>query len=273
MAAEKQVSDGQRALRMIMAVVLVLLLAGGLAWWGSGHEQVAQPKPGAQLERVVNSLGMEFVKLPGGIFVMGDAAAGIGPQREVRVASFYISTREVTQAQWLALTGFNSSEFQDPRRPVEQVSWLDIQGFLEELNRVEGTNRYRLPSEAEWEYAARANGSDRLFFGNDHGMLGRFGWAGPGNGTHPVGGKAPSPWGLFDIYGNVWEWVQDCWHPDYSNAPLDARVWSGGECSHHVVRGGGWDTPPEQMGSARRGSYQADDSDSNTGFRVVMSGP
>jgi formylglycine-generating enzyme required for sulfatase activity len=272
MQVEKQVSEGRRALRLIVAVVVVLLLAGVLAWWGSSREQVVNSNPEVQLERVVNGLGMEFVKLPAGSFVMGDEAAGIGPQREVRVASFFISTHEVTQAQWQALMGFNPSEYQDPRRPVERVSWLDVQGFLEELNRAEGTNRYRLPSEAEWEYAARANSSDRFFFGNDHGLLRRFGWVGPGNGTRPVGGKAPSPWGLFDIYGNVWEWVQDCWRADYSGAPGDGRVWSGGECSHHVVRGGGWDTPPEQMGSARRGSYQSDDNDVNTGFRIVLSG-
>lgn len=272
MQVNRQVSEGQRALRMVVAVALVLLLAGALAWWGGSREQLVKPKSAEQLERVVNGLGMEFVKVPAGTFVMGDAAAGIGPPREVRVAPFFISTHEVTQAQWQALTGFNPSGHPDPRRPVERVSWLDIQGFLEELNRAEGTNRYRLPSEAEWEYAARAGSSDRFFFGSEPALLSRFGWAGPGNGTRPVGGKGANPWGLFDIYGNVWEWVQDCWHPDYSGAPGDSRVWGGGECSHHVVRGGGWDTPAQQLGAAWRGSYQSDDSDVNTGFRVVLGG-
>lgn len=272
MQVDKQVSEGQRLLRLITAVALVLLLAGALAWWGSSREQLVKPDKKEQLERVVNGLGMEFVRLPAGSFVMGDAAAGVGPQREVRVASFFISTHEVTQAQWLALMGTNPSAYQDPRRPVERVSWLATQQFLEELNRAEGTNRYRLPSEAEWEYAARAGSSGRFFFGDESGLLSRFGWVGPGNGTRPVGGKAASPWGLFDIYGNVWEWVQDCWHPDYSGAPGDSRVWSGGQCSHHVLRGGGWDTPAEQLGAARRGSYQTDDNDVNTGFRVVLSG-
>ncbi len=270
---QKQASEGQRALWMMMAVTLVLLLAGALAWWGSGREQQVNPKAAETLERAVNSLGMEFVKLPAGRFVMGDAAAGVGPQREVRVGSFFISTHEVTQAQWLVLMGANPSEYQDPRRPVERVSWLDTQGFLEELNRAEGTNRYRLPSEAEWEYAARANSSGRFFFGDEDDLLSRFGWAGAGVSTRPVGAKLPNPWGLFDIYGNVWEWVQDCWHPDFSGAPSDARVWAGGECGYRVLRGGGWDTPSAQMRSALRGSYPANDNDVNTGFRVVLSGP
>lgn len=271
MQVERELSEGQRTLRMLLGVALVLLLAGVLAWWGSQRAKEVQPEQKGQLERLVNSLGMEFVKLPEGSFVMGDAAAGIGPQRQVRVGAFYITTHEVTQAQWQALMGFNPSAYQDPRRPVERISWLDTQGFLEELNRAEGTNRYRLPSEAEWEYAARAGSAERFFFGGEAGLLGRAAWIGPGNGTRPVGGKAPNPWGLFDVYGNVWEWVQDCWHPDYNGAPGDSRVWSGGECSHRVVRGGGWDTPAEQAGSAVRGSYRADDSDANTGFRVVMS--
>lgn len=269
---DSQISEAQRALRMMVAVALVLLLAGALAWWGSSRGELAKPDAAEPLERLVNGLGMEFVRVPAGSFVMGDAAAGIGPEREVRLTAYLISTREVTQTQWLAVMGSNPSQFQDPRRPVESVSWLEVQAFLEALNRAEGTNRYRLPSEAEWEYAARANSSGRFFFGDEPGLLSRFGWVGPGNGTRPVAGKAPNAWGLFDLYGNVWEWVQDCWHPDYNGAPADGRVWGGGQCSHHVLRGGGWDTPAEQIGSALRGSYQTDDNDVNTGFRVVLNG-
>lgn len=269
---ENRVSEGQRVVRMVVAVALVLLLAGALAWWGGAREPQDASASAAPLERVVNGLGMEFVRLPPGSFVMGDEAAGFGPEREVRLASYYISTHEVTQAQWLAVMGGNPSQFQDPRRPVESVSWLEVQAFLEALNLAEGTNRYRLPSEAEWEYAARANSRDRFFFGDDVTQLSRFGWVGPANASRPVGGKRPNPWGVFDLYGNVWEWVQDCWHPDYSGAPADGRVWGGGECSHHVVRGGGWDTPAEQLRSALRGSYRTDDKDVNTGFRVVLGG-
>ena len=269
---DNQLSERQRVLRMLVAIAMVIGLAGGMAWWGSSREPATASAAAEPQERLVNSLGMEFVRIPAGSFVMGDEAAGIGPQREVRLATYFISTREVTQAQWSALMGDNPSQFQDPRRPLESVSWLDVQAFLERLNSAEGTNRYRLPSEAEWEYAARANSRSRFFFGDDVAALGRFGWVGPGNGSRPVAGKSPNEWGLFDVYGNVWEWVQDCWHPDYSGAPLDGRVWGGGECGHHVVRGGGWDTPAEQIGSAWRGSYQTDDNDVNTGFRVVLGG-
>lgn len=270
MQVDKQLSEGQRVLRMMTGVVLVLILAGALAWWGGGRAKQEQAGGDAPMERLVNSLGMEFVKIPGGTFIMGDDAAGFGPQREVRVAPFYISVHEVTQAQWQALMGFNPSVYQDPRRPVEMVSWLDTQAFLEQLNLAEGTNRYRLPSEAEWEYAARAGSSSRFFFGDDAGALSRFAWVGIGNGTRPTGLRGASPWGLHDVYGNVWEWVQECWHPDYSGARGDSRVRGGGDCSNHVVRGAAWDSPPELAGSARRGSYKSDDSDANTGFRVVL---
>lgn len=261
-----------RAIKLVLSVVVVLAVAGGLATLG--YQQVAKRQQLLegldQLEMVGNSLGMTLVKVPAGRFTMGNEE--YGPPREVQVAPFFIGTHEVTQAQWQAVMGYNPSQFQDPRRPVENVTWLEVQSFLEELNRREGTNKYRLPSEAEWEYAARAGSQSRFFFGEDPGQLRRYAWFGADGrtGTVPVGGRLPNPWGLFDVYGNVWEWVQDCWHDDYRGAPPDSRVWGGGDCSQRVVRGGGWANRAEYLGSAVRGTYQAGFEDPSNGFRIIM---
>ncbi len=264
--------DEQRTVIVLLVVVsAVLVLAGlitALGLWRQGAEQ--EVVVGQGLESVTNSIGMQLVGIPAGKFVMGEDALGRGPMREVQVAPFYMGAYEVTQAQWQAVMGFNPSEYQDPRRPVEQVTWLEVQTFLEELNRLEGTNKYRLPSEAEWEYAARAGSQGRYFFGVETGWLSRYAWFGATNGSRPVGSKRPNPWGLYDVYGNVWEWVQECWHDDYTGAPDDSRVWGGGDCSQRTLRGGGWSNGADYLGSTVRGSYRPRFEDVNNGFRVVM---
>ena len=264
--------DEQRTvIILLMAVLAVLVLAGLIAALGLWRQGVEQGLVAEQsLESVTNSIGMQLVHIPAGKFVMGEDAPGRGPVREVQVAPFYMGVYEVTQAQWQAVMGFNPSEYQDPRRPVEQVTWLQVQAFLEELNRLEGTNKYRLPSEAEWEYAARAGSQGRYFFGAEAGWLGRYALFGVTNGTRPVGSKYPNPWGLYDVYGNVWEWVQECWHDDYTGAPDDSRVWGGGDCSQRTLRGGGWSNRANYMESTARGSYSPTSEDVNNGFRVAM---
>ncbi len=254
-----------------LAIIAVALLLAYLVPAPQREPERAESAAPAPLERFTNSLGMTLVRLPAGSFVMGDESLGYGPERQVRVGSFFIATHEVTQAQWQAVMGYNPSAFPGPNRPVEQVSWDEVQAFLEQLNLIEGTNRYRLPSEAEWEYAARAGTSTPYFFGSDAGPLRRFAWFGAsGNrGTRAAGTLQPNPWGLFDIYGNVWEWVQDCWHDDYRGAPPDARVWGSLDCGYRVVRGGGWNNRAEQLGSAVRGSYDARFGDVSSGFRVA----
>lgn len=267
-------SEGQRAITLVVGVALVLVLAGGLAMIGyqrvAERQQVFEQQQG--LEVISNSIGMRLVKLPAGRFVMGDDQPGRGPTREVKVSPIFISTHEVTQAQWQAVMGFNTSEYQDPRRPVENITWLETQAFLEELNRREGTNKYRLPSEAEWEYAARAGSEGQYFFGDDVSQLRRYAWfdAASNIGTAAAGQRLPNPWGLYDIYGNVWEWVQDCWHDDYTDAPADSRVWGGGDCSQRVLRGGGWANQADYLGSSVRGVYEVKFEDTSNGFRVVL---
>lgn len=237
--------------------------------------------PGSAIKEnaITNTAGIRMTLMPAGSFVMGritsSEAAGTDelPAHTVQVAPFYLSQTEVTQAQWVAVMGSNPSRFMDPRRPVDQVSWLQAQEFIQKLNSMERTNKYRLPSEAEWEYAARAGSRGAYSFGDDKSMLSQYAWfgAGGGIGTAPAGKKAPNPWGLYDIHGNVWEWVEDCWHPDYNGAPADGRVWQGGDCSVRVVRGGGWNSAAEYVRSATRGSYAPDMNDSGTGFRLARS--
>lgn len=270
---QEQENESRRAMMLVMAVVAVLIIAGGLAALAV-KRSAEQPKVQVdqELEVVSNSLGMRFVKIPAGSFQMGDDAPGRGPVREVQVAEFYMGTHEVTQAQWQAVMGINPSQFKDPRRPVENVTWLETQSFLEQLNRMEGTNKYRLPSEAEWEYAARAGSDTAYFFGDDAGQLRRYAWfnAASNIGSRGVGERQPNPWGLYDIYGNVWEWVQDCWHEDYNDAPGNSKVWGGGDCAYRVVRGGGWANQADYLGSAVRGSYEVQFEDVSNGLRVVL---
>lgn len=257
---------------LLVPAIGVLVVAGlmaSLAHWGGGETASTEE---TKLTTLTNSLGMRLVLVPGGRFTMGGDSSDQLPRHEVVVAPFYIAAHEVTQAQWQAVMGYNPSQFPDARRPVDQVTWLEAQSFLEKLNLIEGTNKYRLPSEAEWEYAARAGTGSRFFFGDDPGDLRSYAWFGAESnaGTRPVGSLAPNPWGLHDIYGNVWEWVQECWHPDYNGAPADSRVWGGGDCSQRTVRGGAWNNRPERLGSAQRGAYVPNFGDVSNGLRVVM---
>jgi formylglycine-generating enzyme required for sulfatase activity len=177
---------------------------------------------------------MEFVPIPAGAFMMGadesdrEASASEKPQHRVTISKpFLIGKYEVTQAQWQAVMG--TSPYADPRsnpyyrlpgmaeritKPDHPatVSWNDVQEFIRRLNAREGHSRYRLPTEAEWEYAARAGTTTAYSFGDDVRELGRYAWFGEdfaSGGTHPVGQKEPNAWGLHDVHGNVWEWVQD----------------------------------------------------------------
>lgn len=258
---------------LLMPVVIVVALAVGLAQLaGLQAAKKVDVLPAASFKQMTNRFGMHFINLPAGQFKMGNEALGYGPERVVQVRPFYMGSHEVTQAQWQAVMGYNPSEYKDPQRPVEQVAWTEVQAFLEELNRQEGTNRYRLPSEAEWEYAARAGSEADYFFGDNVALLKRYSWFGakPNTGTRPVASKAANDWGLHDMYGNVWEWVQDCWHDNYQGAPTDSRVWGGGDCSLRVLRGGGWNNQAQNLGSAVRGSYSVNFVDVSNGFRVAV---
>jgi formylglycine-generating enzyme required for sulfatase activity len=205
---------------------------------------VTSPAPPAPEKAWRNSIGMEFLLIPAGEFQMGsnNGDSDEKPVHKVRLSkAFYLGKYEVTQAQWQAMMGNNPSRFTgDDRRPVEQVSWEDTQEFIKRLNVKEGGTKYRLPTEAEWEYAARAGTTTAYSFGDDPRQLGEYAWFydNAGQATHPVGQKKPNPWGLYDMHGNVWEWVQD-WYAAYSaGTAVDPAGPAAG--SSRVLRGGGW---------------------------------
>jgi len=182
-------------------------------------------------EQIIKSLGMTFVYISQGSFMMGSPTDELGRwdneiQHQVTLTKgYFMQTTEVTQGQWKAVMGSNPSYFQNCGNdcPVEQVSWNDVQEFIELLNQKESTNKYRLPTEAEWEYAARAGSSSAFANGNisekycDYDPnLDAMGWY-CGNAerkTHLVAQKQPNAWGLYDMHGNVWEWCHD-WYGSY----------------------------------------------------------
>jgi len=223
-------------LRIAVTLNLRLILAGVLHCTMAYAQQSTTPP-----RTFTNSVGMKFVRIDPGSFRMGsdDKDADEKPAHMVTLSKgFYLQTTEVTQSQWEAVMGTNPSHFKGPDRPVETVSWEDAKEFLKKLNAKEKDSRYRLPSEAEWECACRAGGQEP----DEAANLDEVAWWGKNsNGTtHPVGQKKPNAWGLFDMRGNVWEWLED-WYDSGAYARgqrLDpAGPGSGGS---RVVRGGSW---------------------------------
>jgi formylglycine-generating enzyme required for sulfatase activity len=214
----------------------------------------------------------EMVALPAGSFQMG-AAGGRGqePAHAVAIAAFAIGKYEVTQGEWRALMGNNPSKFADcgERCPVERVSWQDARAFVARLSAKTG-QAYRLPTEAEWEYACRASAGGGWCGGDE---FAQFAWIGNlRGGPRPVGGKSPNAWGLFDMSGNVWEWTQDCAHPDYHGAPTDGSAWEAdGDCASRMLRGGSWLSGPQYGRATIRFGFSTDYRTGDFGFRVVRS--
>lgn len=228
------------------AVALALALLLGVPGALEPRRAEAQSTGGAP-RTYTNSIGMEFVLIPAGSFQMGadpnfeDAADDQTPRHRVTLSQpFYLGKYEVTQEQWVAVMGTNPSRFKGRTNPVEQVSFDDVQTFIRKLNAKEGGSRYRLPTEAEWEYAARAGATGKYGFGDDDDQLGLYAWytGNSGDKTHPVGQLRANAWGLHDMHGNVWEWVQD-WYDEsyYRHSPAtDPR--GPGSGSNRVFRGG-----------------------------------
>jgi formylglycine-generating enzyme required for sulfatase activity len=232
-----------------------------------------------QGQKISNSLGMEFTYIQPGSFMMGSPVNESGRGRDEKqhrvtlTRDFYMQTTEVTQGQWRMIMGSNPSKFSacGDDCPVEKVSWNDAQKFIRSLNKKEGSNRYRLPTEAEWEYAARAGSTTQFCYGDDFGRFDEHAWAGnsSGNKSHSVAQRKPNAWGLYDMHGNVREWCQD-WKSDYPDGsvtdptgPLSGSV--------RVNRGGSWYDYAEFCRSADRGGSRSDSRDVNLGFRLALS--
>ena len=204
---------------------------------------------------------LKMVSIPGGRFRMGctreqrDCDDDENPVHEVQVGAFEIGQHEVTQEVWEAVMGENPSRHKCAQCPVEQVSWDDIQVFLKKLNEQTGS-QYRLPTEAEWEYAARGGQQSRGYQYAGSNNADAVAWY-RGNRGPPrrVGQKEPNELGLYDMSGNVEEWVEDCWHESYRGAPSDGRAWgseNSGDCSRRVLRGGSWLDFPRDLRAADR---------------------
>ncbi|MGQ4809267.1 Hercynine oxygenase [Candidatus Entotheonellaceae bacterium PAL068K] len=235
--------------------------------------------PSAGPPTLTDRWGIEFMRLPAGAFMMGseNGYEDEQPVHWVQISQpFYLGKYEVTQGQWEAVTGSNPSHFTgNPNRPVERVSWHDVQAFIKHLNTIEGREIYRLPTEAEWEYAARAGTTTDYHFGNDRSQLGKYAWYSKTSGyeTHPVGQLQPNAWGLHDMHGNVWEWVQDRYDASYyeQSPARDPRGPSGG--SARVLRGGSWRHRPALVRSANRGGDPPAYRDADLGFRLLRTSP
>jgi formylglycine-generating enzyme required for sulfatase activity len=209
---------------------------------------------------------MEFVWLPAGDFDMGSNSGEENekPVHRVHIDGFWMGKYEVTQGQWATVAGDNPSYFKSGSNyPVEQVSWIDVQRFIQRLNSLTGQT-FRLPTEAEWEYACRA-GSAAERYGNVNEIAWYLGNA--DNQTHPVGAKRPNSWGVYDVLGNVWEWCRD-WYGSYGSGSIinPAGASSG---SKRVFRGGSWHFPVQYIRAAYRDRYDPDFKNYRLGFRLA----
>jgi len=270
-----------------------------------------------------NQIGIEMVWIPPGTFTMGPTDAEVQaaydnakcyhaapllewftrekPRHQVKIREdFFMARNEVTQGQWLAVMSTTVQQQRDKTNsyemwgegdqyPMYYINWNEVQEFIERLNQMSDGYRYRLPTEAEWEYACRAGTTTAFAFGDSlnsdqANFNGKCLYGGVGTGvnrgqTTPVGSFQPNAWGLYDMHGNVWEWCQDWYHDSYNGAPTDGSAWlSGGEqkdtnCRQpedcRVLRGGAWSHEAYDLRSAARGGRHPGDRGKSYGFRVV----
>lgn len=240
---------------------------------------------GQETQNESNSDFVEMIFVEGGTFIMGcipeysdDCRPGERPNRQVTLSDFYIGKYEVTQEQWKEIMGKNSSSFKGENLPVERVTWTDVHNFIEKLNEKTGEN-YRLPTEAEWEYAARGGNKSEGYNYSGSNELMEIAWYGENseNKTHPVGSKQPNELGIYDMSGNVWEWCEDL----YDQYPSEAEINPVGPQFGRgaILRGGSWiedevinkSDPMKCLRTTYR-YYEAKGYTNNTiGFRLVRS--
>lgn len=221
-----------------------------------------------QKQRVIDNLVNNMIYVPGGTFTMF-AILRFGSDVDVTLSSYYIGKYEVTQAEWKAVMGSNPSYFKGDNLPVESVSWDDCQTFIRKLNALTGKN-FRLPTKAEWEFAARGGNSGRGYKYSGSNDIGAVAWydENSGNQTHPVGQKSPNELGIYDMSGNVWEWSQD-WYDNYPPSTQTNPV--GPESgSNRVIRGGSWFSRVGRCHVLLGSYYAPDDCKNDIGLRLVL---
>lgn len=251
-----------------IAAAFLMLLATNSAH--AAAEQAAEPTAGTVW--VEPATGMKFVWVPSGCFRMGDVRGADASEKSGKVClkGFYLGMYEVTEKQYEAITGKNPSRFNGADHPVEQVSYIDVKSAVSMLNSKAGGG-FRLPSETEWEYACRAGGIHSQYCGE--GAVEDLAWdADNADGvTHGVGQKQPNAWGLYDMSGNVWEWVADCWH-DIKDVPLDGTPWresAGGSCADQMVRSGSFEDGEGRMQAGTRDAADPQETLYSIGFRLA----
>jgi formylglycine-generating enzyme required for sulfatase activity len=278
-------STGGKRVLAGAAIGLAVILIAGIVWFTRRSKTPAavttasQTQPPKQTESKpaptgqsftenINGTELKMVSVPGGRFLMGSPVAEAGrdndegPQNDVTVQSFYMSKYEVTQAQYKAVADTNPSNFKGDDLPVDSVSWNDAVEFCRKLSRITG-HEYRLPTEAEWEYAARA-GTSGPYAGNREAMT----WydSNSGGRTHPVGQKEPNGLGLYDMNGNLWEWCQSKYKP-YPYQANDGRE-NVQDTDVRVLRGGSWESAAKGCRSAYRRRVTPDPR--TAGFRIIL---
>ena len=267
-----------------VGLALSLVFAGGVYFgWVQWEKRLVEDKV-----KIAVALAGEMVEIPGGMFPMGNLNCEEDPNERpvhaVTVPSFWMGKHEVTLSQWNACadagncTKYDLPKGQDQNpggHPVTNVSWDNAQAFIAWLNEETGSS-YRLPTESEWEYAARA-GSESLYSWGDVIEVNRANclsqqcgdkWSG----TAEVGSFPVNAWGLHDMHGNVWEWVGDCVNENYRGAPSDGSAWESGDCGQRVVRGGSWGSPPRNLRSSNRDWTNRSYRSGYLGFRLARDG-
>jgi formylglycine-generating enzyme required for sulfatase activity/predicted Ser/Thr protein kinase len=249
----------------------------------------ATRQAGYYTETLRGGVELDMVAIPGGSFIMGAPASEAEsheserPQRQVTLSPFYMSKYPITQAQYQAIMGNNPSQFKGNNRPVENVSWNNAVEFCKKLSQTTGKD-YRLPSEAQWEYACRAGTTTPFHFGEtittdlaNYNSNETYREAPKGKyreQTTDVGSFSPNAFGLYDMHGNVWEWCENIWHDNYNCAPTDGSTWNSGEAKDTgVLRGGSWYSIPLNCRSANRDFSWRGFSFNHLGFRVVYFAP
>jgi formylglycine-generating enzyme required for sulfatase activity len=248
---------------VVLAILVVVGVVPGLGWATEFRDCDTCPV---------------MVTVPAGSFLMGsdpnweNGSNHEHPRHRVTIgAAFAIGKFDVTQAEYFAVMGANPSDFKGMTRPVEEVNWEEAREFVKRLSARTG-KPYRLPTEAEWEYAARAGTETPWSFGDDESKLPLYAWfsGNSGSQTHPVGQLRPNGFGLYDMHGNVWQWVEDCWHDTYQGAPVNGSAWTASGCDRRVLRGGSWNYIPIGVRSANRDWLAPVYRDRNIyGFRVA----